>query len=212
MDPPSRLNHSTDSITTPRRSYALEVAIQPPRVARSGTRLFPPLAIRLHISDTSTGEEISGEDELNSLFAQAILYGESGDSPPLAPPDLYLLSGQLSMSLDLLNDDGDGDDDDDDGPRDDPGPLSGQQGSYAMFPDLTINRPGRYRLGVSLFKISGRRPSQSGNAQGGGTSLGEVKSNVIVVQQSPAQIQIGNYHSPPSHRQWLFGQPLFVCF
>lgn len=189
MGSTSRPNHSSDSLAGPERLYTLEVAVQPPRVAKSGARLYPPLAIRVHISDANTGEELSGEDELNSLFAQATLYGESGDGPPLAPPDLYLLSGRLSMSLDLLSD-GEG--------SEDSAPLSRQQGSYVIFPDLMINRTGRYRLGVSLFKIGdqGRvRPAStgSGGVHGGGTSLEEVKSNVIVIQRSSAPIEIGNY-------------------
>ncbi|PWW77427.1 hypothetical protein C7212DRAFT_356880 [Tuber magnatum] len=188
MGSTSRPNHSSGSFDGPERLYTLEVAVQPPRVAKSGARLYPPLAIRVHISDANTGEELSGEDELNSLFAQATLYGESGDGPPLAPPDLYLLSGRLSMSLDLLGD-GEG--------SEDAGLFSRQHGSYVLFPDLMINRTGRYRLGVSLFKIGDRRrvrstPIGSGEMHGGGTSLEEVKSNVIVVQRSSAPIEIGS--------------------
>ncbi|CAZ85001.1 unnamed protein product [Tuber melanosporum] len=188
MGSTSRPNHSSGSFDAPERLYTLEVAVQPPRVAKSGARLYPPLAIRVHISDANTGEELSGEDELNSLFAQATLYGESGDGPPLAPPDPHLLSGRLSMSLDLLSDD--------EGPED-AAPLSQQQGSFVIFPDLMINRTGRYRLGVSLFKIGDRIrvrsiPTGSGEMHGGGTSLEEVKSNVIVVQRSSAPIEIGN--------------------
>jgi hypothetical protein len=91
------------------------------------------------------------------------------------------------MSLDLLSDD--------EGPED-AAPLSQQQGSFVIFPDLMINRTGRYRLGVSLFKIGDRIrvrsiPTGSGEMHGGGTSLEEVKSNVIVVQRSSAPIEIG---------------------
>jgi hypothetical protein len=179
-------NHSGASFGGSERSYTLQVAVQP-RLARFGAPLYPPLAIRVRITDASTGEEISGEDELHNLFAQATLYGESGNGPPLAPPDLYLLSGRLSMSLDLLNDSYE---------PDVSTPLSGQQGSYVIFPDLVINRPGRYRLGVSLFKIGDRRRARSastgpGEVQGGGTSLNEVKSDIIVVGRTPVPIQIG---------------------
>lgn len=183
-----RFNH-TQPLDGSGRSYSLQVAVQPPRVARAGVPLYPPLAIQVHIFDAETGEEISGEDEFSSLFAQATLYGESTNSPPLAPPDMFLLSGRLSMSLDLLND----------GPGEDSTPLSRQQGSYVIFPDLVINRTGSYRLGISLFKIGGNRrgrhpgdPRGGGGGGGGGTSLEEIKSDVIVVQAGPAPLQIGN--------------------
>lgn len=184
-DMTGRFNHE-QSLDGSGRSYSLQVAVQPPRVARAGVPLYPPLAIRVHICDAETGEEISGEDELSSLFAQATLYGENINSRPLAPPDMFLLSGRLSMSLDLLND-GPGD------ANEDSAPLSRQQGSYVIFPDLVINRTGRYRLGVSLFKIGGsRRDRSSGDPRGGGTSLEETKSNVIIVQEDAASNQIGN--------------------
>lgn len=185
QDMSGRFNH-TQSLDGSGRSYSLRVAVQPPRVAQAGVPLYPPLAIRVHICDAETGEEISGEDELSSLFAQATLYGEGTNSPPIAPPDMFLLSGRLSMSLDLLND----------GPSENSTPLSRQQGSYVIFPDLVINRTGRYRLGVSLFKIGGsRRGRYSEGPRGGGTSLEEAKSDVIVVQENFAPLQIGNIQS-----------------
>ena len=142
------------------RSYTLDVAVQPPSVAHLRVPLYPPLVVRVHIHDSATGYEISGEDELSGLFAQATLYRESGLPPSLAPPDMFLLSGRLSRGLDHLFDPCDG------------SPLREQQGSYALFPDLTINRPGRYRLGVSLFRVDGR---------GGGTALVETKTEVVFV-------------------------------
>lgn len=190
-DMSGRFNHARP-LDGSGRSYSLQVAVQPPRVARAGVPLYPPLAIQVHICDVGTGEEISGEDEFSSLFAQATLYGEGINSPPLAPPDMFLLSGRLSMSLDLLND----------GLGEDSTPLSRQQGSYVIFPDLVINRTGSYRLGISLFKIGGSRrgrhprdPRGGGSSGGGGTSLEEIKSDVIVVQEDLAPLQIGNIQS-----------------
>lgn len=186
----ARRFNNTHSLDGSGRSYSLQVAVQPPRVARAGAPLYPPLAIRVHICDVETGEEISGEDELNNLFAQATLYGENINSPPLAPPDMFLLSGRLSMSLDLLND-APGESDED------AAPLSRQQGSYVIFPDLVINRTGHYRLGVSLFKVGGsRRGRSSEDPHGGGTSLEEAKSNVIIVQEDSAPVEIGNLQIP----------------
>jgi hypothetical protein len=152
-----------------------------------GSPFYPPLVILVHIYDAS-GCEVSGEDELSGLFAQATLYRESGSPPSLAPPDMYLLSGRLSASLELLNEPG--------------APPVGsswsqQKGSYVMFPDLTINRPGKYRLGVSLFKVGARGRlrspiSATNGGIGGGTTLEEVKTNVIVVQEDAEAVQIGN--------------------
>lgn len=194
-----RFNHA-QSLDGSGRNYSLRVAVQPPRVARAGVPLYPPLAIQVHICDAETGEEISGEDEFSSLFAQATLYGEGINSPPLAPPDMFLLSGRLSMSLDLLND----------GPVEDSTPLSRQQGSYVIFPDLVINRTGRYRLGVSLFKIGGsRRGRYSEGPRGGGTSLEEAKSDVIVVQENFAPLQIGNIQSSMKKFRITFVDTIF---
>ncbi|KAH0603387.1 uncharacterized protein H6S33_007709 [Morchella sextelata] len=184
--------NNTHSLDGSGRSYSLQVAVQPPRVARAGAPLYPPLAIRVHICDAETGEEISGEDELSNLFAQATLYGENINSPPLAPPDMFLLSGRLSMSLDLLND-APGESDED------AAPLSRQQGSYVIFPDLVINRTGHYRLGVSLFKVGGsRRGRSSEDPHGGGTSLEEAKSDVIIVQEDSVPVEID-----PEEQQFL---------
>ena len=162
------------------RTYSLEIAIQPPAVASAGVPLYPPLVVRVHIHDAA-GNEITGEDELSGLFAQAALYRESGSPPSIAPPDMFLLSGRLSMSLDLL---------------DEPGAGSSTQGSYAIFPDLTINRSGRYTLGVSLFKVEGGRvrPSSAGisnGGAGGGTALEEAKTHVVFVQDGAVSTQIG---------------------
>jgi hypothetical protein len=155
--------------------------------ANEGSPFYPPLVVRVHIYD-SRGREISGEDELGGLFAQATLYRESGTPPSLAPPDMYLLSGRLSMSLDLLNEPG---------APPTGSPWSQQQGSYVIFPDLTINRSGRYRLGVSLFKVEGggplRSPSTASNGgAGGGTTLEEAKTNVISVQEGAGATHTGN--------------------
>lgn len=169
------------------RTYSLEVAVQPPAVARARIPLYPPLLVRVHIYDAS-GHEIPGEDELSGLFVQAALYPESGSPPSLAPPDMYLLSGRLSMSLDLLNEPG--------SDASYGSPLGQLQGSYALFPDITINRTGDYRLGVSLFKVEGAGRMQSSgagaiNGAGGGTTLLEAKTNVVHVQEGAAPLQNG---------------------
>jgi len=177
------------------RSYSLEVAVQPPTVAQVGVPLYPPLLVRMHTYGGS-GHEISGEDELGGMFAHAALYDESGNPPSLAPPDMFLLSGRLSQSLDLLNELG--------AASSGNSPLSHLQGSYAVFPDLTINRPGRYVLGVSVFKVDGGRAIRSASAVangggGGGTNLEEAKTTMIDVQEGTVATRIG---------KWSFGIPL----
>ncbi|KAI5779808.1 hypothetical protein EDC01DRAFT_718944 [Geopyxis carbonaria] len=168
------------------RVYSVEIAVQPPSVAKTGVPLYPPAVVRVHTYD-SDGNEITGEDEMSSMFAQATLWRESGNPPSLAPPDMYLLSGRLSMSLDLLNDAIATEGCNGVSPST---ALHRQQGSYAMFPDLTINRPGRYKLGISVFKVGdGSRVrssisagSSDGASRGGGVSLEEAKSIVISVE------------------------------
>ena len=159
------------------RTYTVEFAVQPSAESVPQVPLYPPIALRVHIYDSS-GAEVSGEDELNSLFAQATLYDHTGRTP-LAPPNRYLLSGQLSRSLDLVDDVS--------------GSASGRPpGSYVMFPDVRINRPGSYRIGISLFKvgdggqvrsISVDSTSEFDRRTGGGVSVEEAKTRVIDVHE-----------------------------
>lgn len=188
-----------DSVSVGNRSYTVRVAIQPPQSISVGTAMYPVIVVFVNAFN-STGEEVNVEDEVNSLFVQATLYNESGHHPPLAPPDRYLLSGRLSMSLELLSD-----------PvleeantgrnSNQPGIGKGL-GSFAAFPDLTINRLGSYRVGISLFKVDDGRQTQQGSEsavqnspRGGGMLLAEVKTNSIVVQSEPSPVlQIGIFH------------------
>ena len=148
------------------RSYTMEVAVQPPARARVAQALYAPLVVRVHIFD-ARGAEIAGEDELGGLFVQAALYGAAGGRA-LAPPDAHLLAGRLARSLDLAGD---------------------ARGAYALFPDLTITRAGRYRVGVSLFQVA---PGAAG-----GRMLAEARSDVVAVGADPASPP-GTCAPPPS--------------
>lgn len=160
----------------------MEFAIPPPRYVRVGEDISPPLAVHVRIRDAIADMEISGEDELSYLFVAAALYDESGGSAPIAPPDSGLISGRLSGSLELLNEyygyeDG--------RPMiDNPDiPFHLQQGSFVLFNNLRINRPGNYRLGITLLRVGGgRMPFGRRPRSEGGMSLAEVMSETICVQ------------------------------
>lgn len=188
-----------DSVSVGDRSYTIRVAIQPPQLISVGTAMYPPIVVLVNAFN-STGEEVNVEDEVNSLFVQATLYNESGNRPPLAPPDGYLLSGRLSMSLEPLSDPALEESNTDRSSNQ--SVIGNGLGSFAAFPDLTINRLGSYRVGISLFKVDDGRQMQRGSGsavqkspRGGGMLLAEAKTNTIVIQseKSPV-IEIGISH------------------
>ena len=161
------------------KTYSLEFALQPPCITTVERPLGHPVVVRIRTYDPS-GAEFSPEDELGTLFAQATLYDETGRMP-LAPPDRYLLSGSLSRSVESVD-------------------AEKISRSYAIFSDIRINRPGRYRIGVSLFKIDEGRAisvgSQSGRylRTGGGVSVEETISNIVEVHDGPTRVpRLGKY-------------------
>ena len=59
---------------------------------------------------------------------------------------------------------------------------SDDQGSMVVFKDVRINSPGRYRVGVSLFRVAEER-----RGGGGGVVVGEVKSGVVEVREGTGE-------------------------
>ncbi|RPA87740.1 hypothetical protein BJ508DRAFT_320733 [Ascobolus immersus RN42] len=175
------------------RTYSMEFAIPPPRTIRIGEDITPPLAVRVRIRDAISDLEISGEDELSYLFVAAALYDEGGGGAPIAPPDSGLISGRLSGSLELLNEYHEGYEDGRPPINDDSMPLQLQQGSFALFSSLRINRPGNYRIGITLLRVGGSRmpPGRRPRSEGG-MSLAEVMSEPISVQSNvPIECPLG---------------------
>jgi hypothetical protein len=106
------------------------LAVQPPSQTRPGVALYPPIVARLS-SDTSIFEELS------QIWAMVSLISPSGEV-------LYeKLEGKVADSAHPIAESGHG----------------GQQGAmrdraYFYFPDLVIQTPGRYRVRVTLMRVS----------------------------------------------------------
>ena len=83
-----------------------------------------------------TDQKTHSEAELPFLIAHLSLYSENGERVDVGPggsPNLY---GNLVSSIDQLED------------------LQGNRGLFFLFPDVSIQLRGRYRLGVTLLRIS----------------------------------------------------------
>ncbi|KAG8699874.1 hypothetical protein FRC09_006322 [Ceratobasidium sp. 395] len=132
------------------RTYYLEVVQAPERTAEFGNAvlsrlpLAPPLVVKLTVRNRSGGV-IHIHGELPFLVAHLALLSENGaqyvDVPPndsQAPVPLpqRLLYGTLASSPHPLQD------------------QQGQPGIYFIFPDVSVRNCGRYRLRVSLLRIS----------------------------------------------------------
>ncbi|KAJ3755348.1 velvet factor, partial [Lentinula raphanica] len=122
------------------RSYHLEVVQQPQSAAEfanyplSRLPVTPPVIVRLSIHDAS-GNQVEPETELPFLIAHLSLHNESvSERSPSSASTLY---GNLVSSIEQLED------------------LQGNRGLFFLFPDVSIQWRGRYKLGITLLRISG---------------------------------------------------------
>jgi len=150
--------------------YNLDVVQQPQKAAECGSSslsrlpLAPPLIVQLSIRDAS-GNIIPEEGESSFLIAHLSLIPvpESGAHSPtqtkLLDPTNQLY-GSLVSSPQTFRD------------------LHGRQGTYFLFPDVSIRIRGRFQLSVALVELPGSRltPTVSHPAKLNGT-LAEIRSN-----------------------------------
>ncbi|KAG9104306.1 hypothetical protein FRC06_003814 [Ceratobasidium sp. 370] len=158
------------------RTYYLEVVQSPERTAEFGNAvlsrlpLAPPLVVQLIVRNRS-GSVIPIHGELPFLVAHLALLSENGvqyvdvppnDSPHPIPLSQRLLYGTLASS---------------------PHPLQNQQGqpgTYFIFPDVSVRNCGRYRLRISLLRIS-RPDSNLVMEEGAGVAIVSTKTRVFEV-------------------------------
>ncbi|THU91501.1 hypothetical protein K435DRAFT_727147 [Dendrothele bispora CBS 962.96] len=153
-------------------SYHLEVVQQPQKTAEfrnaplSRLPVTPPVIVRLVIRDPS-GNPVVPESELPFLVAHLSLYSENGMtrldmgssvSHSQSAPILY---GNLVSSVDQLED------------------LQGNRGLFFLFPDVSIRWGGRYRLGITLLRLS--NPSHQSSATQSAVGLAETRTNTFDV-------------------------------
>ena len=157
----------------------MEIAVQPPATARPGTRLYPPITIRLRIRDAHTGEEIDGREQLGRLWALASVVEEDSQAE-LRPSGTYVLTGNLVDSAHPLYDEGDSPGVDQESSATTAAetyPVN-TLGSYLTFPGLVLNETGNFRIRITLTRMESRGTSMTA-AQEGGITLGEVRSRIV---------------------------------
>jgi hypothetical protein len=116
----------------PSDSNMLDLAVQPPEYAQTGSTLFPPVAARLR-------SNINRYDELSQMWALATLVDLDGQVVS------EQLSGRTADSAHPMihSNHGHGSND----------RSVGRDQAYFYFPDLAIHTPGRYRIRVTLMRM-----------------------------------------------------------
>ncbi|KAG0647690.1 hypothetical protein D0Z07_6510 [Hyphodiscus hymeniophilus] len=149
------------------------IAVQPSQQTKPGIALYPPVVARL-------SSEISIFEELSQVWAVASLMSPSGEV-------LYeRLRGKIADSAHPMADAGDG--------------SSNQQRAmkdraYFYFPDLVIDTPGRYRIRISLMRVTHSFES---------SPEGEVQYDDYVDTHSIVVNEGLSNHSRPSSRERTF--------
>lgn len=172
-------------------SYDLEIVQQPQKAAECGTLslsrlpLAPPLIVQLSIRDAS-GNVIPEEGESSFLIAHLSLLsvpeGGAHPSTQTKPPDsTNQLYGSLVSSPQTFRD------------------LHGRQGTYFLFPDVSVRTRGRFQLGITLIELprSGLPPRMSRPAKLD-AKLAEIRSNPFnvvprEVYVAPSQTALTRY-------------------
>ncbi|KAI9762941.1 MAG: hypothetical protein M4579_000004 [Chaenotheca gracillima] len=150
--------------------YDMDLLVQPPMDARPGVLLYPPITVGLRGGGMGDMEMAMGEEHTGSLIAVATLVDESG-RVPLAPPRSDLLLGILADTPHpVLGGRFSDDENTDSGDRE--SSPDGLQ-NYLMFPRISIEEAGSYRIRVEL-----RSMSFEGSTAGTST-IHEVLSRII---------------------------------
>ncbi|KAI9055423.1 hypothetical protein LZ554_000377 [Drepanopeziza brunnea f. sp. 'monogermtubi'] len=162
-----------------RRDEMLGLAVEPPPSTRPGLPLYPPVAARI-----SSETDIYGE--LAQTWAVATLIRYSGENQH------NQLGGKAADSAHPLSDSSSS------GAR--------RDRAYFYFPDLFIDRPGRYKIRISLMKMD---YSCDEHQAGVARVLEYVDSRTIIVEDG------SNIYYRPSGRERAFlrilksdGQPI----
>ncbi|KAF8603777.1 hypothetical protein BDV93DRAFT_124524 [Ceratobasidium sp. AG-I] len=163
--------------TTKSETYILEIVQSPERTAEFGNAalsrlpLAPPLVVQLTVRNQSGNVIPIRHGELPFLVAHLSLLSENGvENVDVSPsggqvsisPSQRLLYGTLVSSPHLLQN------------------QQGQPGTYFIFPDVSVRNCGRYRLRVSLLKISRPDDNHVMNA-GTGTTIVSARTKIFEV-------------------------------
>ncbi|KAL8736584.1 MAG: hypothetical protein Q9181_002354 [Wetmoreana brouardii] len=148
-------------------AYQMHIVVQPPRESRTGISLTPPVVISLRTRHNGV-REVSDLEGIGSCWALVSIVSEDG-RVTLAPPSTTLLSGTMVDSLHKV-------------PKDESEQAIGQ----ASFHDLSINQRGKFRLRISLMRMTIVDSGTSGAVNGVSTqayvrNMGSVLTHVVHV-------------------------------
>lgn len=158
------------------RLSQMQIIIQPPREARPGDILSPPLTICLRTLEDSEEAERLMED-LGNYWASISVVSEDG-MIALAPPSTTLMSGTLVDSV-----------------READQTEDERETGYLLFQNVSIHQRGNFRLRVSLMQMSSRDPASnacgSDTRSSGAINIGSVVTHVIHVYDCAPVAHIG---------------------
>ena len=143
--------------------YDMGFSVQPPREARCGVVLSPPLVAKIRRRTSAMDQEAGDETAEHSglLWASASLLDETG-VVMLAPPRMDLFRGSLVDSA-----------------RPSSG-LEDETDSFVKFSNLSIRESGSYRIQITLSKME----------KGGSTSLSPLIGTVTVAKALSELIRV----------------------
>ncbi|KAI4160755.1 MAG: hypothetical protein LQ342_005468 [Letrouitia transgressa] len=158
----------------------MDILVQPPSEVQPGITLNPPIVIVLQNSSGAEDSETIAQDT-NAYWALASVVSEDGLTA-LAPPDPDLLSGTLVDSIHEVSENGE------------------RVAGYLRFTNLAIQRPGSYRIRISLIQMPPAgtiaNPSSS-SASGNARNVMSVVTHVIHAHHSASASVIGEHLSDP---------------
>jgi len=167
------------------REYELDVVQTPERTAEFGSAglsrlpLSPPLVVRLTILDRHK-KPINADTELSFLVANLSLYSADGARPldecthTQTNRRHRMLYGTLVSSTHQLYDE------------------SNRQGTFFVFPDVSVRLQGRYQLRVTLMRVAHFGESST-------VPVGEFGKALVHTRTEPFDVvPLAQYVAPPT--------------
>ena len=143
------------------KMFDMSIVLEPAAHVRPGNVLRPPMVIKL--KHRNAGSNFGGrQPDYAHLWALASIVSEEGTTA-LAPPRTDLLLGSPVNSIHKAARTG-----------------NDEEVGYVCFSDLAFQKPGKYRIRVSLIRMEGLGGSAASSVQGG-ANLQSVVSRIIQV-------------------------------
>jgi hypothetical protein len=153
--------------------YKMKIILQPPPEVRTSVRIDPFLVVSLGPRSPQSGRS-TPTSNMSGVWAMASLTTADG-TEVLTPPRPDLLEGQLVDSVHLPME-----------------PGSGPETGYALFPNLRVQQPGRYRIRISLIDMDSNGSSLGMSSQGG-MNVQVVNSSVFTVHPAAPLFRPSRY-------------------